>query len=93
MKIFWQFSAIFVLLLDFAKVWSSDCDEYIDPLLETKQNLTVCNSEFTRMEHEQKAILNFLEIEYGKCFLYYENVQLYLSLHYHSSMLQHDGME
>ena len=69
MKFFWQFSAIFVLLLDLAKVRSSDCDELIDPLLETKQNLTVCNAESTRMEHEREAVLRILEIEDGKSFI------------------------
>ena len=67
MKLFWHISAIFVLLLDLAK--SSDCDELIDPLLETKQNLTVCNAESTRMEHEREAVLRILEIEDGKSFI------------------------
>ena len=56
-----------MLLLDLAK--SSDCDELIDPLLETKQNLTVCNAESTRMEHEREAVLRILEIEDGKSFI------------------------
>ena len=65
---FCHISAIFVLLLDFAEVWSSDCDEEIDPLIvETKQNFIVCNTEFRRMEHEHKAMLGYLEIEHGQC--------------------------
>ena len=69
MKRFWHISAIFVLLLDLVKVRSSKCDELIDPLLESKQDLTVCNAESTRMEHEREAILRILEIEDGKSFI------------------------
>ena len=69
MKLFWQFSAIFVLLLDLVKARSSNCDELLDPLLETKQNLTVCNAESTRMEQEREAVLRILEIEDGKSYI------------------------
>ena len=69
MKLFWHISAIFVLLLDLVKVRSSNCDELLDPLLETKQNLTVCNAESTRMEQEREAVLRILEIEDGKSFI------------------------
>ena len=68
MKLFCHISAIFLLLLDLAKVRSSNCDELLDPLLENKQNLTVCNAESTRMEHEQETVLRILEIEDGKSF-------------------------
>ena len=69
MKLFCHISAIFLLLLDLAKVRSSNCDELLDPLLENKQNLTVCNAESTRMEHEREAVLRILEIEDGKSFI------------------------
>ena len=69
MKLFCHISAISVLLLDLAKVRSSNCDELLDPLLETKQNLTVCNAESTRMEQEREAVLRILEIEDGKSYI------------------------
>ena len=67
MKSFWH---IFVLLLliDFAKA-DNNCDGLVDSMQDSKENLTICNAEFTQMENEQVALLSLMELENGKFLL------------------------
>ena len=56
------FLCIFLLLLAFAQVRSdNDCEV----LKESKQNLTICNEEFIRLEDEQKDLLLLTAIKDG----------------------------
>ena len=67
MKSFWH---VFVLLLliDFVKS-DNNCDGLVDSLQDIKENLTICNAEFTQMENEQAALLSIMELENGKFLL------------------------
>ena len=67
MKSFWH-NFVLLLLIDFAKA-DNNCDGLVDSLQDIKENLTICNAEFTQMENEQVALLSLMELENGKFLL------------------------
>ena len=69
-KSFWH-NFVLLLLIDFAKS-DNNCHGLVGSLQDIKENLTICNAEFTQMENEQAALLSLMDLENSK-FCYVKN--------------------
>ena len=83
---------VLLLLIDFAKS-DNNCDGLVDSLQDIKENLTICNAEFTQKENEQAALLSLMDLENGKfCYLKNKNISK-IFLNIHSSMYRNVGLD